>query len=66
MTSYSATATRVILSMPGVPLSPRTATDLVIRRVEPSSGIGLGRPVQRMLLDTDQVPRIPEIPSPQD
>ena len=32
-----------------------TAADLVIPRVEPSPGIGLGRPVQRMLQGTDRI-----------
>ena len=43
-------------------LNPRApqdvpAIDLVIQRVEPSSGIGLGRPVQRMLQGTDRIGR---------
>ena len=64
---YSSTAARVILSMPGAPLlaahrSPRApqhipAADLVIQRVEPPPGIGLGRPVQRMLQGTDRISR---------
>ena len=33
------------------------AADLVIQRVEPPSGIGLGRPVQRMLQGTDRISR---------
>ena len=33
-----------------------TAADLVIQRVEPPPGIGLGRPVQRMLQGTDRIP----------
>ena len=34
-----------------------TAADLVIQRVEPTPGIGLGRPVQRMLQGTDRIGR---------
>ena len=37
------------------PLQNVPAVDLVIQRVESSSGIGLGRPVQRMLQGTDRV-----------
>ena len=37
------------------PLQDVPAVDLVIQRVEPSSGIGLGRPVERMLQGTDRV-----------
>ncbi len=33
-----------------------TTADLVIQRVDPTSGIGLGRPVQRMLQGTDRIP----------
>jgi ABC-type transporter Mla MlaB component len=64
-TPYSTTAAKVILSMPGAPLFRRTATrapqnvtaaDLVIQRVEPPPGIGLGRPVQRMLQGTGRIP----------
>ena len=32
-----------------------TAADLVVQRVEPPPGIGLGRPVQRMLQGTDRI-----------
>ena len=43
----------------GAPRAPQhvTAADLVIQRVEPTSGIGLGRPVQRMLQGTDRIGR---------
>src|SRR5271157_242059 len=34
-----------------------TAADLVIQRVEPTPGIGLGRPAQRMLQGTDRIGR---------
>src|SRR6266498_5120504 len=37
------------------PLQDVPAGELVVQRVEPSSGIGLGRPVQRMLQGTDRV-----------
>jgi hypothetical protein len=37
------------------PLQDIPAEELVVQRVEPSSGIGLGRPVQRMLQGTDRV-----------
>src|SRR5438105_3933883 len=37
------------------PLQDVPAVDLVIQRVESSSGIGLGRPVKRMLQGTDRV-----------
>jgi hypothetical protein len=37
------------------PLQDISAGELVVQRVEPSSGIGLGRPVQRMLQGTDRV-----------
>ena len=37
------------------PLQDVPAGDLVVQRVEPSSGIGLGRPVQHMLQGTDRV-----------
>ena len=38
------------------PLQDVPAMDLVLKRVEPSPGIGLGRPVKRMLQGTDRVP----------
>jgi hypothetical protein len=64
-TPYSSTPARVIFdarcAVIPAHLGPRapqdiTAADLVIQRVEPASGIGLGRPVQRMLYGTDRVP----------
>ena len=39
------------------PLQNVTAADLVIQRVESPPGIGLGRPVQRMLQGTDRIGR---------
>ena len=67
VTPYSSTSARVVPSMPGAPslrrtVDPRTpqdvpAQDLVPQRVEPSPGIGLGRPVQRMLQGTNLVQR---------
>jgi hypothetical protein len=67
VTPYSSTAARVIFVdarravVPAHrdPRAPQhvTAADLVIQRVEPTSGIGLGRPVQRMLQGTDRIPR---------
>ena len=42
------------------PLQDVPAADLVIQRVESSSGIGLGRPVERMLQGTDRVERAPD------
>ena len=39
------------------PLQDVPAADLVIQRVESSSGIGLGRPVERMLQGTDRAER---------
>ena len=63
---YSSTSAKVILSMPGAPLLPAhrdprapqdvPAIDLVHERVESPSGIGLGRPVERMLQGTDRIP----------
>ena len=60
-----ATSASVVLSMPGAPLLRRTvnprplqdvsAKDLVPQRVKPSPGIGLGRPVQRMLQGTNRI-----------
>src|SRR3954447_849380 len=40
------------------PLQDVPAVDLVIQRVESSSGISLGRPVKRMLQGTDRVERL--------
>ena len=64
-TPYCSTSARVIWSMPGravvaAHLAPRPlqhvpAVDLVIQRMESSFGIGLGRPVQRVLQGTDRV-----------
>ena len=64
-TPYSSTSARVVLSMPGCAVVPAhrdprppqdvPAVDLVSQRVEPSPGIGLGRPVQRMLQGTDRI-----------
>src|SRR5215470_10603178 len=52
-------ARRAIVRAHRDPRAPQnvTAADLVIQRVEPSPGIGLGRPVQRMLQGTDRIRR---------
>ena len=57
---------KVVLSMPGAPPLRRTAihachktssaVDLVPQRMEPTSGIGLGRPVEHMLQGTHLIP----------
>jgi site-specific DNA recombinase len=51
-------ARRAVVPAHRDPRAPQNiaAADLVIQRVEPTSGIGLGRPVQRMLQGTDRVP----------
>jgi hypothetical protein len=56
-TSQSAPATWTPSSGTTATTRPQnvTAADLVIQRVEPSPGIGLGRPVQRMLQGTDRI-----------
>ena len=64
-TPYSSTSAMVIRSIPAAPpiaahVLPRPlqdvpAMDLVPERVEPSPGIGLGRPVQRMLQGPNRV-----------
>src|SRR6266568_2225188 len=52
-------ARRAVIPAHRDPRAPQhiPAADLVIQRVEPSPGIGLGRPVQRMLQGTDRIPR---------
>jgi site-specific DNA recombinase len=52
-------ARRAVIAAHRDPRAPQdiTAADLVIQRVEPTSGIGLGRPVQRMLQGTDRISR---------
>src|SRR6185312_707896 len=52
-------ARRAVIAAHLGPRAPQnvTAADLVIQRVESSSGIGLGRPVQRMLQGTDRIGR---------
>ena len=52
-------ARRAIVAAHRGPRGPQnvTAADLVIQRVKPSPGIGLRRPVQRMLQGTDRIGR---------
>ena len=52
-------ARRAVVTAHRDPRAPQdiTAADLVIQRVEPTPGIGLGRPVQRMLQGTDRIGR---------
>src|SRR5437763_3162372 len=62
-TPYCSTSAMVCRSMPAAPLLARTSSharsrtslrvDLVVERVEPSFGIGLGRPVERSLQFSD-------------
>src|SRR5664280_3383639 len=64
-TPYSSTSVTVTRSIPAAPPLRRSglprplqdipAKDLVPQRVESSPGIGLGRPVQRMLQGTDRI-----------
>ena len=59
-------ARRVIVPAHRDPRAPQNiaAADLVIQRVEPTSGIGLGRPVQRMLQGTGRIGRGHPRPDP--
>ncbi len=52
-------ARRAVIPAHRDPRAPQDipAADLVIQRVEPPPGIGLGRPVQRMLQGTDRISR---------
>jgi hypothetical protein len=52
-------ARRAVIAAHRDPREPQdiTADDLVVQRVEPPSGIGLGRPVKRMLQGTDRISR---------
>ena len=52
-------ARRAVIPAHRDPRAPQNvpAADLVIQRVEPPPGIGLGRPVQRMLQGTDRISR---------